>query len=52
MHRRSLLRATGAATLLAATPFVRAQSSLHKFKFNLGWKVEASGAGKERRCMK
>ncbi len=45
MHRRSLLRATGAATLLAATPFVRAQSSLHKFKFNLGWKVEASGAG-------
>lgn len=45
MQRRSLLRATGAASLLAATPFVRAQGNLHKFKFNLGWKVEASGAG-------
>ena len=45
MQRRSLLRATGAATLLAATPLLRAQGSLHKFKFNLGWKVEASGAG-------
>ena len=31
--------------LCAATPFVRAQGSLQKFKFNLGWKVEASGAG-------
>ncbi|HEY0200293.1 MAG TPA: ABC transporter substrate-binding protein [Burkholderiaceae bacterium] len=45
MQRRSILRATGAATLLAATPFVRAQGSLHKFKFNLGWKVEATAAG-------
>ena len=45
MQRRSLLRATGASALLAATPFVRAQGNLHKFKFNLGWKVEASGAG-------
>ena len=45
MQRRSLLRATGAATLLAATPFIRAQGALQKFKFNLGWKVEASGAG-------
>ncbi|MDX3907619.1 MAG: ABC transporter substrate-binding protein [Pigmentiphaga sp.] len=45
MQRRSLLRAAGAATLFAATPFVRAQGSLHKFKLNLGWKIEASGAG-------
>lgn len=45
MQRRSLLRATGAAALLSATPFVRAQGNLQKFKFNLGWKVEASGAG-------
>lgn len=45
MQRRSLLRAAGATTLVAATPFVRAQGTLHKFKFNLGWKVEASGAG-------
>lgn len=45
MQRRSLLRATGAATLVAATPFIRAQGSLQKFKFNLGWKIEASGAG-------
>ncbi len=45
MQRRSLLRATGAATLLAAAPFIRAQGALQKFKFNLGWKVEASGAG-------
>ncbi len=45
MQRRSILRATGAATLLAATPFIRAQGSLQKFKFNLGWKIEASGAG-------
>lgn len=45
MQRRSLLRAAGAASLLSATPFVRAQGSLQKFKFNLGWKVEASGAG-------
>ena len=45
MQRRSLLRATGAATLLAATPFIRAQDALQKFKFNLGWKDEATGAG-------
>jgi len=45
MQRRSLIQATAAASLLAATPFVRAQGSLKPFKFNLGWKVEASGAG-------
>ncbi|MBT2301022.1 ABC transporter substrate-binding protein [Variovorax paradoxus] len=45
MQRRSLLRAAGANALAAAAPFVRAQGSLQKFKFNLGWKVEASGAG-------
>ena len=49
MQRRSLLRISAAAPLAAAsalaTPWVRAQGSLHKFKFNLGWKVEASGAG-------
>ena len=45
MQRRSLIRATGAAALLSATPFVRAQGNLQKFKFNLGWKIEASGAG-------
>jgi NitT/TauT family transport system substrate-binding protein len=45
MQRRSLLRAAGASALVAASPFVRAQGPLQKFKFNLGWKVEASGAG-------
>lgn len=45
MQRRFLLRAAGAASLAAATPFVRAQGSLQKFKFNLGWKVEATAAG-------
>lgn len=45
LPRRSFLRATGAATLLAAAPFVRAQGSLQKFRFNLGWKVEATAAG-------
>jgi len=45
LPRRTFLRATGAATLMAATPFVRAQGSLQKFKFNLGWKVEATAAG-------
>jgi NitT/TauT family transport system substrate-binding protein len=45
MQRRSLLQAAAAAPLIAATPFVRAQGSLQKFKFNLGWKFEASGAG-------
>lgn len=43
--RRSILRAGSAAALLAATPFVRAQGNLQKFKFNLGWKVEATAAG-------
>jgi NitT/TauT family transport system substrate-binding protein len=45
MQRRSLLQAVSASTLAAVAPFVRAQGSLQKFKFNLGWKVEASGAG-------
>ncbi|WP_180862887.1 ABC transporter substrate-binding protein [Cupriavidus pauculus] len=48
MRRRSFLRATGAtaiSSLLAAPAIVRAAGSLQKFKFNLGWKVEASGAG-------
>lgn len=45
MQRRTLLRASAAATALAAAPFVRAQGTSQKFKFNLGWKVEASGAG-------
>lgn len=49
MRRRSFLRATGATAMLAASPFavpyVRAAGSLEKFRFNLGWKVEASGAG-------
>ena len=45
MQRRSLLRAAGATSLLAAAPYIRAQAALQKFKFNLGWKVEASGAG-------
>ncbi len=46
MQRRSLIQAAGSAmALCAATPFVRAQGSLQKLKFNLGWKIEASGAG-------
>lgn len=46
MKRRSLLRAAGAAAFVgAAAPLALAQGSLHKFKFNLGWKIEASGAG-------
>ncbi len=45
MKRRALLHTAAAASLLGATPFLRAQGSLHRFKFNLGWKVEASGAG-------
>ncbi len=44
MKRRSLLCSAAASAVLAA-PWVRAQGSLQKFKFNLGWKVEASGAG-------
>ncbi|HUD31946.1 MAG TPA: ABC transporter substrate-binding protein [Variovorax sp.] len=46
MQRRSLLRTAGAAAaLVAAPPLLRAQGTLAPFKFNLGWKVEASGAG-------
>ncbi|RZL98830.1 MAG: ABC transporter permease, partial [Variovorax sp.] len=46
MQRRFLLRTAGAAAaLVAATPLLRAQGALAPFKFNLGWKVEASGAG-------
>jgi NitT/TauT family transport system substrate-binding protein len=46
MKRRSFLRAAGAASVAGlAAPFVRAQNGLTKFKFNLGWRVEASGAG-------
>ncbi|QHI99795.1 ABC transporter substrate-binding protein [Xylophilus rhododendri] len=43
MQRRSLL--LSASSLLAAPALVRAQGSLQKFKFNLGWKVEATAAG-------
>jgi NitT/TauT family transport system substrate-binding protein len=45
MRRRSLLRGAGAASLLAAAPHLRAQGALQKFKFNLGWRFAASGAG-------
>jgi NitT/TauT family transport system substrate-binding protein len=45
MQRRSLIRSAGATALLSAIPFARGQGSLQKVKFNLGWKVEASGAG-------
>lgn len=45
MQRRSLLRAAAGAAALTALPHVRAQAPLQKFKFNLGWKIEASGAG-------
>lgn len=46
MLRRSLIQAAAAsAALCAASSFVRAQGSLQKLKFNLGWKIEASGAG-------
>jgi NitT/TauT family transport system substrate-binding protein len=45
MDRRSVLRAGTGAIALGAPAFIRAQGSLQKFKFNLGWKVEASGAG-------
>ena len=45
MQRRQLLRAAGAASLLAATPHVRAQGRALPFKFNLGWKFEATSAG-------
>ncbi len=45
MKRRALIHSAAAASLLSAVPFVRAQGSLQRFKFNLGWRVEASGAG-------
>ncbi|MBU0827478.1 MAG: ABC transporter substrate-binding protein [Gammaproteobacteria bacterium] len=46
MKRRSLLQTAGAAAFVgAASPLSFAQGSLQKFKFNLGWKIEASGAG-------
>lgn len=46
MRRRSLIQSAAAgAALCAVSPFVRAQGSLQKLKFNLGWKIEASGAG-------
>ncbi len=45
MKRRSLIQAAGSACALAvASPALRAQG-LQKFKFNLGWRIEASGAG-------
>lgn len=44
MQRRSVLQAAGAAALGAAALPLRAQAPA-KFKFNLGWRVEASGAG-------
>lgn len=44
MKRRVLLQASAAG--LASFPhLLRAQGALQKFKFNLGWRVEASGAG-------
>lgn len=45
MQRRQFLLATGATSLVAATPFVRAQAATMPFKFNLGWKFEATSAG-------
>ncbi len=46
IQRRSLLQAAGAAAFVGAgSPLVFAQGNLQKLKFNLGWKVEASGAG-------
>jgi NitT/TauT family transport system substrate-binding protein len=44
MQRRSLLLGTAGVALLGASRGVRAQG-LTRFKFNLGWRVEASGAG-------
>ena len=46
MQRRSLIQAAAAgAAVCVASPFVHSQGSLQKLKFNLGWKIEASGAG-------
>lgn len=46
LNRRTWLTSSAAGLGLAvAAPWVRAQGTLKKFKFNLGWKVEASGAG-------
>ncbi|MFT4195866.1 ABC transporter substrate-binding protein [Ottowia sp.] len=45
LKRRSLLKAAGAAAIGAASPLGFAQGSLHPFRFNLGWKFEATSAG-------
>jgi len=45
MQRRHFLATAGVTGLLAATPHVRAQGSALPFKFNLGWKFEATSAG-------
>ncbi|UUX95574.1 ABC transporter substrate-binding protein [Aquabacterium sp. J223] len=48
MQRRHFLGSAAATTLGATStfaPFVHAQGSLRPFKFNLGWKIESSGAG-------
>ena len=45
MKRRSLIQAAGAVSLGAASPLLFAQGTLQKFKFNLGWRIESSGAG-------
>ena len=44
MKRRSLLQASLGCSALGALGLARAASPT-RFKFNLGWKVEASGAG-------
>ena len=44
MQRRSLLLGSAGLALAGASRSLRAQT-LTKFKFNLGWRVESSGAG-------
>jgi NitT/TauT family transport system substrate-binding protein len=44
MQRRSIILGAAGLAVAGAAPWVRAQG-LAKFKFNLGWRVEASGAG-------
>ncbi len=44
MQRRSMVLGSAAAFALAAAGSPRAQT-LTRFKFNLGWRIEASGAG-------
>jgi NitT/TauT family transport system substrate-binding protein len=44
MQRRHLIAAAAGTTLLGAPYIARSQTPV-KFKFNLGWRVEASGAG-------